>query len=163
MSWWGGKVRQSWRHVSGRVSPQERAAVAAWLTPRQLALYDGMHPADRRHGLDVVAALRASGHEDPDLLLAGLLHDASKGPTVGLGPRVAWSLGERYGAWVWRLAAGLPGYPVAFDGLRDHAADSAQLALDAGCSAVTAELIRNQARPVDPVAGMALHLADEAS
>ena len=93
--------------------------------------------------------MQAAGHRDPDLLLAGLLHDASKGPTVGLGPRVSWSLGERYGAWVWRVVSLVPGYAAALRRLRDHAADSAQLALDAGCSAVTADLIRNQARPLD--------------
>ena len=53
-----------------------------------------MHVADQRHGLDVVASLRAAGRTDPDLLLAGLLHDAGKGQT-GVWPRVAWSLGER--------------------------------------------------------------------
>jgi hypothetical protein len=134
-----------------------------WLTPQQLALFDAMHPADRRHGLDVVMALRVAGHDDQDLLLAGLLHDASKGPAVGLGPRVAWSLGEHYGGWVWRGAAILPGYRKALARMRDHAADSARLALHAGCSAVTADLIRNQARPLDLVAGVALQHADEAS
>ena len=55
------------------------------------------------------------------------------------------------------------GYRAALVRLRDHAADSAQLALDAGCSVVTADLIRNQSCPVDAVAGVALRLADEAS
>ena len=36
-------------------------------------------------------------------------------------------------------------------------------ALEAGCSERTAELIRHQADPVDPDAGVALQLADEAS
>ena len=57
----------------------------------------------------------------------------------------------------------LPGFGAAFERLRDHADDSARLALDAGCSERTAELIRPQADPVDPDAGVALQLADEAS
>jgi hypothetical protein len=75
-AWWLTKVRQTKRHILARVSPPEREAVATWLTPAQLALFDGMHVADRRHGLDVVAALRAAGDTDPEVLHAGLLHDA---------------------------------------------------------------------------------------
>ena len=162
--WWAGKARQFVRHLTGRVTPDERAAVAAWLSPAQLRLFEAMHPADQRHGLDVVAALRAAGHGgDPELLMAGLLHDASKGPTVGVWHRVAWSVGEHYGPTVARPLARLPGFRVAFDRLRDHADRSAELAVAAGCSARTADLIRHQAEPADPVAGEALRLADEAS
>jgi hypothetical protein len=162
--WWAGKARQFARHLTGRVTPDEWAAVAAWLSPTQLRLFEAMHPADQRHGLDVVAALRAAGHGgDPELLLAGLLHDASKGPTVGVWHRVAWSLGEHYGSSVEAPLARLPGFRAAFDILRQHAARSAELALAAACSPRTADLIRHQAEPADPVAGEALRLADEAS
>ena len=44
----------------------------------------------------------------------------------------------------------------------DHAEESARLARQAGCSERTAELIRHQSAPLDPDAGVALHLADEA-
>jgi hypothetical protein len=47
--------------------------------------------------------------------------------------------------------------------LRDHAEISARLAGEAGCSARTVELIRHQDAPVDPDAGRALQLADEAN
>ncbi|HEX7612172.1 MAG TPA: hypothetical protein VF371_05300, partial [Candidatus Limnocylindrales bacterium] len=63
---------------------------------------------DRRHGLDVVAYLRASGVEDAELLMAGLLHDSGKGPCVRLVHRVAWSLGQRYGERVWSLSSRMP-------------------------------------------------------
>jgi hypothetical protein len=111
----------------------------------------------------VVAHLRAAGHDDPDLLLAALLHDCAKGTSVRLPHRVAWSLGERYGDGVLVATALLPGFRAAFDRLRTHAEASARLAAEAGCSDRTAELIRHQAAPTDPVAGRALHLADEAS
>lgn len=159
-SWWAGKVRRFVRHLSGRVSAAERSALGAWLTPAQIALFDTMHRADRRHGLDVVADLGAAGHRDPELLLAGLLHDASKGPTVGLWHRVAWALGEHHGAWIHRLAARLPGFHAPLERIRDHPERSAELALAAGCSVRTADLIRHQAAPVDPAAGEALRLAD---
>ena len=162
VGWWTTKVRQAGRHVAGRVSGPEWSELAAWLSPPQLALFETMHPADQRHGLDVAALLRADGHHDPELLLAALLHDCSKGRSVRLPHRVAWSLGERYGERVHDLLAPLPGFRAAFGRLRDHADDSARLARQAGCSERTAELIRHQSAPLDPDAGVALHLADEA-
>ena len=161
--WWAGKARQFGRHVLGRVSPAERAALAEWLTPAQLALFDSMHRADQRHGLDVVATLRQAGHDNPDVLLAGLLHDAAKGRDVGLWHRVGWSLGDRYGHSVRRAIALLPGFDAAMRRIDGHAAASAELALDAGCSPRAADLIRSQAAPSDPILGEALRLADEAN
>jgi hypothetical protein len=161
-SWWAAKTRQFRAHVRAEVAPGERDALVTWLTPAQVALFDGMHVADRRHGLDVVATLRRGGTDDPDVLLAGLLHDAAKGDT-GAMPRVAWSLGQAYGAWVWRIAKIVPGWSAAFIRLRDHASASAALAAAAGCPPRTVELIRWQDAPRDPIAGEALRLADEAN
>jgi len=161
--WWAGKVRQFRRHLLGRVAPAERKALVGWLAASQLALFEGMHRADQRHGLDVLASLRAGGHDDRELLLAGLLHDAGKGPRVGLWHRVAWSLGERYGGRVTRGAQRLPGFRVAFERIGQHADRSATMARAAGCTARTVELIRNQARPLDALQGEALRLADEAN
>lgn len=162
MGWWASKIRQAIRHVAGQVSDAERRELRGWLSEPQADLFDSMHRADQRHGLDVVAHLRASGYEDPELLLAALLHDCSKGRSARLPHRVAWSLGERYGERVHDLLAPLPGFRAAFARLRDHAGDSARLARQAGCSERTADLIRHQSAPLDPDAGMALHLADEA-
>jgi hypothetical protein len=121
-----------------------------------------MHVADQRHGLDVVAALRREGVSEPDVLLAGLLHDAGKGH-VGLWPRVVLSLGQAHGAWVWRIAGSLPGFAHALERLRDHPAESARLAAAAGCSDRTVALIRHQDAPRDPQFGELLRLADEAN
>jgi hypothetical protein len=161
-SWWAHKARQFRSHVRARVGPDERAGLEAWLTLPQLAIFDSMHVADRRHGLDVVASLRADGVSDPDVLLAGLLHDAAKGDT-GIWPRVAWSLGQRYGPWVWRLSGLVPGMAAPLERLRVHAERSAELAAGAGCPARTVELIRHQDAPIDPEFGERLRLADEAN
>ena len=144
------------------MGPAERSALVAWISPQQLALFDSMHVADRRHGLDVVAALRAEGVTEPDVLLAGLLHDAGKGDT-GVWPRVAHALAAKYGRWISRVARVLPGFAVTLDRLEAHAETSAQLAGAAGCSERTVELIRFQDDPVDPVFGELLRLADEAN
>jgi hypothetical protein len=168
-SWWWQRSRQAVRHVTARVSGAELADLATWLTPAQLRLFLTMPRADRRHGLDVAAALAAAGYDDPDLRLAGLLHDVAKGPDVRLWHRVAWSLGERYGATMRAPMTRLPGFAVALERLRHHAARSAELALAAGCSPRTAALIRAQVAPLDPASGVdprlreALLLADDAN
>jgi hypothetical protein len=161
-SWWAGKARQFRAHLAARVAPAEREALEDWLTPAQLAMFDAMHVADRRHGLDVVATLRRDGTAEPEVLLAGLLHDAGKGHT-GVGPRVAYSLGQAYGPSIWRMAAVVPGWRTDLARLRAHAELSARAAAAAGCPPRTVELIRFQDAPRDPDAGERLRLADEAN
>lgn len=161
-SFWASKTRQFRAHLGASVAPGERAGLDAWLTPAQLEVFDRMHVADRRHGLDVVETLRADGVSEPDVLIAGLIHDAGKGQT-GVWPRVAYSLGQRYGGWVWRISSLIPGMGTPLARLRDHAELSAVLAAQAGCSERTVELIRHQDAPLDPVDGARLKLADEAN
>ena len=136
--------------------------LAAWTTPAQRRLFDTMHVADQRHGLDVVASMRAAGVKDRDALVAGLLHDAGKGDT-GVWPRVAYSLGQAYGPRVRRVASVWPGMGKALERLDAHAQQSAVLAAEAGCSQRTIDLIRYQDEPRDPEFGAALKLADEAN
>jgi len=164
IAWWRGKIGRFRGHLRSTVRPEEREELAGWLTPAQLALFEAMPVADRRHGLDVVAALRTAGHgNDRELLLAGLLHDAGKGPRVRLWHRVAWSLTERYGAWIAASARRLPGGREGLERLAHHADRSAELARAAGASERTAALIRHRAAPQDGPALEALRLADEGS
>jgi len=162
VTWWVTKIRQTRRHLTARVSSAEREAATAWLTPAQLAVFDAMHVADRRHGLDVVSALGAAGERDPEVLVAGLIHDAGKGNT-GMLPRIFHSLGQAGIRWPSRVARRLPGMPAHLDRLAAHAETSAALAEAAGCSPRTVELIRWQDAPRDPGAGERLRLADESS
>jgi hypothetical protein len=136
--------------------------LASWTTPAQRRLFDTMHVADQRHGLDVVASLRAEGVKDRDILLAGLLHDVGKGDT-GVWARVTYSLGQAYGSRIWSVAGAWPPMGDAIARLRDHAETSAVLAAEAGCSPRTVELIRDQDDPRDPEYGELLRLADEAN
>jgi hypothetical protein len=135
--------------------------MAAWTRPAELALFDAMHVADRRHGLDVVAHLRRAGVRDRDVLAAGLLHDCAKGDT-GPGPRVAWSLGEAFGPWVPAAASRVPGWAAGMDRLRGHAETSADLVAAAGLPARAVALVREQDAPRDPEYGARFHAADEA-
>lgn len=153
-------MRQTKRHLLARVAPRERDSLISWLAPAQLAVFDGMHVADQRHGLDVVAALRDAGTDDPEVLLAGLLHDASKGDS-GLVARVVYSLGTAHIGWVEPVVAWLPDIRHSLERLRTHQETSATIAEAAGCSPRTVELIRWQDDPHDPIAGEQLRLADE--
>jgi hypothetical protein len=162
LGWWATKTRQFRSHVGARVGVSERTDLETWLTAAQLSLFDSMHVADRRHGLDVAAVLRAEGVTDADALLAGLLHDAGKG-SVGVWPRVAHSLGQGYGRWVLAIARQFPGVRADLARLETHAQRSAELAATAGCPARTVELIRWQEAPRDREFGELLRLADEAS
>ena len=145
------------------MAPEERAALAAWIAPAQLELFDSMHVADRRHGLDVVASLRAEGVTEPDLLVAGLAPRRRQGRHRRLAARRvhAWGAGTAPGSR--DVASVLPGFRPALERLRTHAETSAALAAAAGCSPRTVELIRNQDAPLDPEFGELLRLADEAN
>lgn len=162
LGWWLGKMRQTRRHVFARVGTRERDSLRTWLTPLQLGLFDGMHIADRRHGLDVVAVLRGEGMTEPDVLVAGLLHDCGKG-NAGLVSRVLVGLEQAHLGWPARVAGTVPSARRTLRRLRDHAELSAGLAAAAGCSERTVELIRWQDAPRDPIAGERLRLADDAS
>ena len=146
-SWWASRARQFRAHLRARVTPEERAALVAWTTPAQLALFDSMHVADRRHGLDVVASLRAEGVDEPDVLVAGLLHDAGKGDT-GVWPRVAYTLGQPLRGVDLAGRGHLPGVRLGAGAASDARRDrSAVLAAAAGCSPRTVGLIRHQDSP----------------
>lgn len=162
ISWWAAKVRRFRAHLRARVAAGELTGLEAWTAMPQRELFDSMHLADRRHGLDVVATLRADGVADPEVLIAGLLHDAAKGNT-GVLPRIVHSLSQAYGAWILRTVRIVPGMAAPLERLRTHAEASAELAAAAGCSPRTVELIRWQEAPRDPVFGERLRLADEAN
>jgi hypothetical protein len=121
-----------------------------------------MQVADQRHGLDVMAYLEAQEVVEQDLLLAGLLHDCGKGVRIRFVHRVAWSLGQRYGAWAWAASSHMPTFRAGLSAMRNHAERSARLAARAGCSQRTVELIRNQENPTDEQGRLLLE-ADEAN
>jgi hypothetical protein len=137
----------------------ERAALAEWLTPAQLALFDAMPAADRRHGLDVVADPRRAWTVTRTLPASSTTRQGA----IRLWHRVAWSLGELLGPWVHGLAARLPGGGEAMARLRDHAERSAELAAAVGCPSRSVALILGDAAAGGEASLVALHAADEAS
>lgn len=136
-----------------------------FLPARTGRLFDAMPVADRRHAVDVVHRLVAAGHDDPDLLLAALLHDAAKGHRMRLWHRVAGVLIEAVApAALRRLASPDPrSWRHPFHLYLHHAELSAELVRAAGGSERAARLIRGTPAATDVHLGRALEVADDAS
>jgi len=147
-------------------------AIGRLLPPEGVALFYDMPLYDRRHALNVLRTLQQQGHADPDLLAAALLHDVGKtGSAAGrlrLWHRVLMVLAgalvpgliDRLG----REGGGLVGR--AFFVQKHHAELGADLALKAGCTQATAELIRRHEMAGVPeldARGVALRAADAAN
>jgi hypothetical protein len=159
------RVEQFFGHVRASVTPAETAAARAALPEAAWPLFGAMPVADQRHALDVMARLTASGLDDPDLLVAALLHDAAKGHRMRLWHRVAGVLLEAVApAQLARLASPDPrSWRYPFHLYLHHPELSAEAAAAAGCSARAAGFIRGVADGADASLLAALALADEAS
>jgi hypothetical protein len=161
------RVEQLIGHLTARVRPEEAALTRRILPEAAWPLFDAMPVADRRHGLDVAHRLMAAGQDDPDLLVAALLHDAAKGRRLRLWHRVAGVLLDALAPRALaRLASPEPhprSWRYPFHVYLHHAELSAEAARAAGCSARSAAFIGGSAAEADRALAAALHLADEAS
>jgi len=72
------RLLQLFNAVTARLTPEERAHVAAVLSPAELRLFERMPQHDQRHCLDVYGLLLCGGYDDPLLLRVALLHDCGK-------------------------------------------------------------------------------------
>ena len=159
------RVEQFLGHVRATVTPAETATARGLLPGSAWPLFASMPVADRRHALDVAGRLIVAGHDDRDLLVAALLHDAGKGHRMRLWHRVAGVLLDAVApAQLERLASPDPGswrYP--FHLYLHHADLSAQAAAAAGCSPRSVAFIRGTPNGVDASLAAAFVAADEAS
>lgn len=148
----GYRVRQFVMSLRPQVAAEERALVAGLVPAPAVALFERMPLRDQRHSLDVLHALRGSGHDQPDLAAAALLHDVGKtvheGRQLRLWHRVLIVLLDALNpGWVARLANPQPrSWRYPFYAHLHHPEQSAALALAAGCTPLTVELIRRHQR-----------------
>jgi hypothetical protein len=159
------RVEQFFGHVRATVTPAETATARRLLPESAWPLFAAMPVADRRHALDVVGRLVASGHDDPDLLVAALLHDAAKGHRMRLWHRVAGVLLEAMApTQLERLASpDSRSWRYPFHLYLHHADLSADAAGAAGCSARAVAFIRGTPHGADASLAAAFVSADEAS
>ena len=159
------RSRQFFGALRARVEEDERAEVAAHLTPAQQRLFHSMDLRDQRHALDVFRVLKSGGQRDPSLLAAALLHDVGKGP-VKLWQRVAFVLLSVVSPGLLRRLARAdePGWRGGLARTLDHAERGAALAEEAGSTVETVRLIRLHRSPAggDPALAL-LQAADEAT
>ncbi|HEX7225113.1 MAG TPA: hypothetical protein VF367_06015 [Candidatus Limnocylindria bacterium] len=162
---WRRRVAQFAAHVRARVDPAEEADALAQLPPTAAALFEGMPVADRRHAIDVVGALARQGIEDPDVRVAGLLHDVAKGHRVRIWHRVGGVLLEALAPrLLHRIASPDPrSWRHPWFLYLHHARLSAQLAEAAGCSPRAVAFLRGNVPDEDAQLLRALVAADDAS
>ena len=142
------RLQQFLLSLRPHITPDERAELSRWLPPRAVTLFRQMTLRDQRHSLDVLQRVQQAAPDQPDLLAAALLHDAAKtaqtGRRVRLHHRVlVVLLNALRPGWVQQIARDDPAswrYPFYLH--LHHPELGARLAEQAGCSALTAELIR---------------------
>jgi hypothetical protein len=168
------RVQQFIRAVGAWFWPEEieETLLSRYLSPQGVDLFRTMPRYDQQHALSVYRTLQQQGHEEPDLLAAAWLHDAGKTAPrddgVRLWHRVAVVLMRTF--WPGLLEQVGQDRPERwrrpFYIQQHHAAIGAKLALQAGCSSATVDLIRRHEDPPgqadDPLLA-ALHAADGAN
>ena len=159
------RVEQFLGHLRAHVRDEEAALARRILPSAAWPLFARMPVADRRHALDVVGRLTASGRDDPDVLVAALLHDSAKGDRMRLWHRVAGVLLEVTSPrTLARLASpDARSWRYPFHLYLHHADLSADAAAAVGCSPRAVAFIRGTAAEADASLAAAFRAADEAS
>jgi hypothetical protein len=142
------RVQQFLAALKPQVTADERITVAGALPEAATALFQHMARRDQRHSLDVLRRVRQAAPGQADLAAAALLHDVAKtalpGRRLRLFHRVLIVLMQAvHPGWVQQIARDDPDswrYPFYLH--VQHPALGARLAGQAGCTPLTAELIR---------------------
>lgn len=147
------RVRQFW--LAWRVqslAEDELAAARSILTAEQMQLFTRLQPSEQIHALRVLQTVRQWGENDPDLLVAALLHDIGKvRAPLSIWERVVIVLGkalfpERARGWGDGQARG---WKRPFVIAAHHPAWGGELAAEVGVSPLAASLIRRHQSPLE--------------
>jgi hypothetical protein len=150
------RVNQFFLYLRARVTPEDEALVASILPPKLLPLFKRQSPGEQKHSLKLMRWLAEKEPQQTELLQAALLHDSGKSQApINLVERVEavlvrWLLPGPYARWA---QAEPRGWRKPFVTAVNHPAWGADLAAQAGASALVVNLIRRHqdhtgARPV---------------
>lgn len=152
------RAKQFFGALTASSDAGDERSIAHVLTPPQHDLFRRMAPNDRRHSIDVYETLRQAGDDDPDLLVAALLHDVGKAAgCIRLWQRTLIVLLQRWApAMLSWLARGSnpnepPWWRQGFVINRLHPKVGARWAAEAGCSPTTVVLIRRHQERVETI------------
>jgi hypothetical protein len=170
------RTRQFWQALGATLAPEDLDLVCEVLTPAQRMLFERLQMSEKVHSLKVLRALLDQGEDQPDLLVAALLHDIGKSrfPLIMLD-RILIVLGKtffpgRVKCWGSEPVGVLnPSYISDRRGLltetffriwrrpfivaEKHPAWGAEMAAQAGASPLAVDLIRRHQEQLDPGLG----------
>jgi hypothetical protein len=150
------RVRQFWRTISLKTDPDKLEQAMFLLSKAQVKLFLYLQPGEQSHALVMYNKLLEQGENQPDLLVAALLHDVGKlryrmNPVeramVVLAKAVLPGQIQRWGSLPSSGFDSAPGWRKAFILAELHAQWGAELAREAGVSLLTESLIRTHHTP----------------
>ena len=150
------RISQFWRVLFARIDPPDLSQALEVLSQDQRALFTRLQPGEQNHAVIVYRRLLEQGENQPDLLVAALLHDVGKlryrmNPlersmvvlVKAVLPKKALLWGELPSInW-----DSLPSWRKAFIVAEQHPEWGAELAREAGVSVLTENLIRQHDQP----------------
>jgi hypothetical protein len=161
----GYRARQFFAALRAQVSAEERALVAATLTPSEQLLFAQMPTYDQRHCLDVYYTVVEASHRDPLLLRAAIIHDCGKvdddGRPMLLGWYVLATVLKRMPALYLAAAKGGPGLLRPIRVYAEHAWRGARMAAAAGSPPELVAILRHYHDPAPTGMAAILQWADE--
>lgn len=146
------RIGQGLRALTTWMQPVEDERAAQVLSPALYALYRRMGRSERQHSLRVLHELQTVGHDDPDLLVAALLHDVGKtrarfGVPAKTLVVLVKAIAPRY---YWRWGSGSArGWRRPFAVSVQHPAWGAEMVAEAGGSPRAVELIARHQEMLD--------------